>query len=65
MGYSLYSLIRYCRDNELMKEYFKEKDYASPGFDVCEVLPGNVICTSGICTSGDIDDLSVGEKYEF
>lgn len=42
-----------------MKEYFKEKDYASPGFDVCEVLPGNVICTS-ICTSGDIDDLSVG-----
>ena len=53
-----------------MKEYFKEKDYASPGFDVCEVLPGNVICTSGICTSGictsgDIDDLSVGEEYEF
>lgn len=51
-----------------MKEYFKEKDYASPGFDVCEVLPGNVICTSGDideCTSGDIDDLSVGEKYEF
>ena len=39
-----------------MKEYFKEKDYAS--------LPGNVICTS-ICTSGDIDDLSVGEEYEF
>lgn len=47
-----------------MKEYFKEKDYASPGFDACEVLPGNVICTS-ICTSGDIDDLSVGEEYEF
>jgi len=43
-----------------MKECFKEKDYASPGFDVCEVLPGNVICTSG-----DIDDLSVGEEYEF
>lgn len=49
-----------------MKEYFKEKDYASPGFDVCEVLPGNVICTSGdIDASGDIDDLSVEEKYEF
>lgn len=43
-----------------MKEYFKEKDYASPGFDVCEVLPGNVICTSGY-----IDDLSVEEEYEF
>lgn len=43
-----------------MKECFKEKDYASPGFDVCEVLPGNVICTNG-----DIDDLSVGEEYEF
>ena len=26
MGYSLYSLIRYCRDNELMKEYFKEHE---------------------------------------
>lgn len=49
-----------------MKECFKEKDYASPGFDVCEVLPGNVICTSGdIDASGDIDDLSVGEEYEF
>lgn len=50
-----------------MKEYFKEKDYASPGFDVCEVLPGNVICTSGdiVDPSGDIDDLSVGEEYEF
>lgn len=49
-----------------MKEYFKEKDYASPGFDVCEVLLGNVICTSGdIDASGDIDDLSVGEEYEF
>lgn len=49
-----------------MKEYFKEKDYASSGFDVCEVLPGNVICTSGgIDASGDIDDLSVGEEYEF
>ena len=50
-----------------MKEYFKEKDYASPGFDVCEVLPVNVICTSGDIDdpSGDIDDLSVGEEYEF
>ena len=49
-----------------MKEYFKENDYASPGFGVCEVLPGNVICTSGdIDASGDIDDLSVGEEYEF
>lgn len=50
-----------------MKEYFKEKDYASPGFDVCEVLLGNVICTSGDIDDpiGDIDDLSVGEEYEF
>lgn len=43
-----------------MKEYIQKEDYVSPEIDVCEVLPGNVICTSG-----DIDDLSVGEKYEF
>ena len=44
-----------------MKEYFKEKDYASPGFDVCEVLPGNVICTSG-----SIEELYIlDEAYNF
>ena len=51
-----------------MKEYFKEKDYASPGFDVCEVLPGNVICTSGSIegTSGSIEELYILEEaYNF